>query len=433
MAVIPATDIKTMDVRNTLGATDNNLSNLCVHVNINPYSKYKPVAYPGITKATNWWKAVYQGLEASDSGDCGLRIPDRVQTTSAAGRMAAMQDACSNLWEYRRPAGGVNEPYRLGDFGNYYHQAMPPILAELPASGEITINVLAQDTLQVNITIDPDDSTFNLQGYDLEGGQIDLKKYKFYGMIVYNGTMVKVEESDFILDQFGEIMTTALTFTGLSTVSASTVQCQLYVVLRNTDFIAGWEFIPLPTPFGTQTFNQFPYNLLLDRDALGAGGGIADPTNDIFFIPDSVMDYTYVKSVTKVSYDYGIGDFYLRNAYGDLIIRMKISNTSASPVTHQYSAFRGYVYDPIPIDKIPDGVFAVDGNGGIGTSLSEVVVPANGNISVWLKFDGLMDRPSVPVDTPTNVEFDIKLNLGIIFNCSLNYMRGTSGWVPSNS
>ena len=99
------TNITTTLIRNAIGAASNAVGALCSHVNINRFSKKKPVrgTYP-----------------TSSNGKYGLDL--------------------ANNWVYLQPRGSAySEPYRMGDFRGYEHDpaiAFPVIQAR---SSEATI------------------------------------------------------------------------------------------------------------------------------------------------------------------------------------------------------------------------------------------------------------------------------------------------------
>lgn len=108
MAVLPKTGITQTLVKQTLGAGSYGIGVLCTHAGINMFSKYKPVRYStnNTDSDPNWWKA---------GGNCGINIP----------RLNKATDAGTQNWTYERPAGGSGEPFRLGDFRGYNHEAYP--------------------------------------------------------------------------------------------------------------------------------------------------------------------------------------------------------------------------------------------------------------------------------------------------------------------
>lgn len=111
MAALGQTNISTTLVGNTLGISTRAVSQLCTSDRINMWSKYKPVRYNANSVDINsdFWK--------SSNGNCGIDTPN-AQSLPSNGPMTQ--------WSYQRPRGSAyNEPFRLGDFRLYNHNAQP--------------------------------------------------------------------------------------------------------------------------------------------------------------------------------------------------------------------------------------------------------------------------------------------------------------------
>lgn len=132
---LPDSNISIMDVRNVLGYPSTDLGTLCSCPNINPWSKKKPVwLSPEALKYVlnggrlkdypEWWKGA--------TGNFGFTFPlnnDYKSIVNGAN------------WEYSPPTGGSTQPYILGSFAEYNHDA-PPFLATTvkKSNNEITVN-----------------------------------------------------------------------------------------------------------------------------------------------------------------------------------------------------------------------------------------------------------------------------------------------------
>ena len=110
---LPNSNISVATVRSELGAATNNVGQLCIHPNVNKWSKWKPVAKAQVTPMT---------LEDMKSVSFGLDYNGH----------------------YNKPLGGASSPFRLGDFRGYYHNAYPPVKV-------IIISVNGQTTPPYNI------------------------------------------------------------------------------------------------------------------------------------------------------------------------------------------------------------------------------------------------------------------------------------------
>ena len=110
---LPNTNISVAMVKAELGAATNDVGQLCIHPNVNKWSKWKPVAKAQVTPMT---------LEDMKSVSFGLDYNGH----------------------YNKPLGGASSPFRLGDFRGYYHNAYPPVKV-------IIISVNGQTTPPYNI------------------------------------------------------------------------------------------------------------------------------------------------------------------------------------------------------------------------------------------------------------------------------------------
>lgn len=115
---LPNSNISVAMVKAELEASTNDVGQLCIHPNVNKWSKNKPISSNKLT-----------GLTSADrlGSDYGLVPPSpQIQYTLVYNQN----------WIYNRPTGGVNSPYRLDDFIGYEHLATPIAALE----GDITIN-----------------------------------------------------------------------------------------------------------------------------------------------------------------------------------------------------------------------------------------------------------------------------------------------------
>ena len=109
---LPDSNISVAMVKSELGAATNNVGQLCIHPNVNKWSRWKPVAKAQVTPMTfEDMKSVSFGL--SDSN-------------------------------YIKPTGNLSSPFRLTDFRNYNHNAYPPVYVNI-------ISVNGQTTPPYNI------------------------------------------------------------------------------------------------------------------------------------------------------------------------------------------------------------------------------------------------------------------------------------------
>lgn len=109
---LPNSNISTSLVGTTLGTSSRDVGALCVHQNVNKWSKWKPVKYQSVVGLTD---------EQLKSINCGMIIPS---FTTVAALIDYYNNNPDLKWEYNKPTGGATSPYRLGDFRNYEHSAI---------------------------------------------------------------------------------------------------------------------------------------------------------------------------------------------------------------------------------------------------------------------------------------------------------------------
>ena len=150
---LPNTNISVAMVKAELGAATNDVGQLCIHPNINKWSKWKPVRLNKLTGVTE--------LDII-STEYGLVIDEERDDMGSV-------DGWLN-WHHDKPGGGlVNEFYRLGDFRNYNHNAGPKYVFDLkktsfnlPDDRNISINLLSSnyeiDLSALTVGFDEDDN-----------------------------------------------------------------------------------------------------------------------------------------------------------------------------------------------------------------------------------------------------------------------------------
>lgn len=112
---LSSTNISTSLVKSAIGAATNDVGSLCIHPNINKWSRWKPVRSSKVT-----------GLVETDleNAQFGFDFPAAINANAST---------LSQNWIYNRPRGlAYNEGYRLGDFRNYNHQAGIPFTISIP-------------------------------------------------------------------------------------------------------------------------------------------------------------------------------------------------------------------------------------------------------------------------------------------------------------
>lgn len=149
MAIIPDNNINlATNIRDVLngagGVVDNNIVTFfSANAKLNRYSKYKPVRSSCLFNMTD---ALFKEV------NYGYRIPDPVNLntyiggingTSTPSQWAKPDVASEELkhgWYYQRPTGGIDQPYRIGDFRKYNTSAPQSLFGEVQAPSNIDQN-----------------------------------------------------------------------------------------------------------------------------------------------------------------------------------------------------------------------------------------------------------------------------------------------------
>ena len=119
------------DVKAAVGYNSGDLSTLITNGAINIWAKYKPVAKNLIDTVTGQWDATNNKWLASATWWKGNLVDYiggiKPKEFYVFSQLLSFYDGNLNGWEYNRPAGGANQPYRLQDFACYNKDAPKPI------------------------------------------------------------------------------------------------------------------------------------------------------------------------------------------------------------------------------------------------------------------------------------------------------------------
>lgn len=193
--MLPSSNISTTLVANELQVSTRNIGQLCTNSNINMWSKGKPVngvpASAGNPLSPNrnsdWWRGV--NLNCSINA---AQIPTpKSQPTSKGG----LYD-----WEYERPYGTANSPFRLADFMNYDKYATPPFNTGTKTSIEIYSNKGSK-----SFNINPNLTGCRLVFSDFWDNSASIGSCYMYG-IMYNssGSGVDIQRSSTKVSQWSD-------------------------------------------------------------------------------------------------------------------------------------------------------------------------------------------------------------------------------------
>ena len=174
----------------SIGITGGDVGQVCTHVLINKWSKYKPTRYrstdvTGFSSGSEYWKGT---LDTSNRQTCGLLIPWS-QTFGANLR----DDPGSFLyklshgllgWTYLRPTGGIDAfPFRLMDFDGYEHDSVNPL--PVPPEGSVRVQG-ANGTMNLHVAQELPSNNLGLAIMD--AAVTSAKLVNFYACaLIYNG------------------------------------------------------------------------------------------------------------------------------------------------------------------------------------------------------------------------------------------------------
>lgn len=122
--ILPSTNLKTEDIRDTLNAYGGSVSNDCLTfftdtANIRIWAKYKPINYAKNFDLTDAERAIK---------NYGIgNIPWQTEFGACKAFIDRTSAELSAYYTYDRPTGGASSPYRLDDFRGYDGTATAPI------------------------------------------------------------------------------------------------------------------------------------------------------------------------------------------------------------------------------------------------------------------------------------------------------------------
>ena len=186
------TNISTDLVGTTLGTSSRDVGTLCTHTAINKWSKWKPIRYNTVSGITS---------TILSNVNFGL-VPASTSTNYAA--IAGVKSA------YNKPRGGdYNEPYRLGDFRNYNHSALPICTVQEILKANRTFNTSKQISAAINVS--GTDDTIGLNDFTGTIGNM------YFGAVIVDGSSVYIQTATATLSNGGNSFTLDLTAAPLNT------------------------------------------------------------------------------------------------------------------------------------------------------------------------------------------------------------------------
>lgn len=169
--------------------------NICLHPNINKWSKVKPIDYP---KLRSLIPDEFLGNKTGQGIRYGMRV------SMDAGRWDTLHNAD---YEYvDKPKGGEGSPYRMSDFDGYWHDAKPDLRGVIPSICYYNAN------LEVQVIYNQYSSDKAVSINDLAPSNIAGRALGFYPCVLIdhyvhalrnsNGDYTRLMEDDVIYQNF---------------------------------------------------------------------------------------------------------------------------------------------------------------------------------------------------------------------------------------
>lgn len=430
MAVIE-TPITTTKVANTLGISSRDVGTLCTSDRINKWAKYKPVCYyntivgdPDIICKAKYNNADGTGVYGAHSnGDYGI-APGYMEKRDFDNTGDQVREACEYDWHYQGPTGGASYPYRLGDFRGYDKDAQP-FLTFRSAEGttydntrdRFVVNPLVNDRVVFRFNYNSKDDYPNWVCADDMVSLADLDFTKAYIMcaiyhhtspsdqlIVLRSTIDEMgtsgSENGWIVNpQYGYPNDLYIEVDTANFDLQSTNYVYFAIIYQDSDGTNRVASLPYPTTLsGTLSL---PLTLYIEENTAQAGLAIDRETARI--------SPNYVNSASTASNSRLLSDVTEYGSHkvlcsGRLSFQFTFKNDSDTAKSFTTNYFRlvqeGYYNNYIQLQNVwseEDG------------SMREFTVPAHGEVTVWMPFEGELVNP------PTSA-VNYSMELGLVYD-----------------
>lgn len=254
------------DVQQALGDSNNDVGRLCRSSNVNKWAKYKPVGKDKINTtdeldADKTWKPTATWWKGDDQ-KCGINF---ASFSSIANTKTAI-DNKTTVWSRVLPIGGSSEPFRLIDFNEYHHNALPPTYA-LSAS---TAQLKAGSTLKIMVATSVDD------GYNIRFSHIGTFSTWYHTVAIYDGSgnLVMIYSVSKTVGSYGdgesiEIEIPYIDYTGKlqenQTYYAYAFMSSTQYTGQTAEFVGSYTYVPMPC--GEADYGMQPVSFLCKADA----------------------------------------------------------------------------------------------------------------------------------------------------------------------
>lgn len=232
---LPDSNISVAMVKAELGAATNVVGQLCIHPNINKWSRWKPVRHSSITPITQAQLA---------SVNFGLTPPN------PSTDYTAVMDV---KWGYSRPTGGLSSPYRLGDFRNYNKTAG----AIAYVQEKLHIDKSTTTSREITLLVNTGGTDFLIGLNDFIG---DIGDY-YYGAVIEERTNRYIITSDKTLANYGLSFTLDFTQAPFNLLWEDyTIRHLLIsrssITIQTLGSFGAAYYMPIPTADGDDNFTE---------------------------------------------------------------------------------------------------------------------------------------------------------------------------------
>lgn len=426
------------DVKQALNSPSMKLSVLCTRPTINMWSRHKPVAYPskapigfsGSASEGNEAKSVNFGVapgsiltvEKQSAQDCDSDIIDMFDDTSGQYE-----------WTYTPPSGGDSSPFRINDFMHYYHYAVPFIQNEARGGN---FNKQLYRRVMFSVTLDPDDSFYNLQAEDFNNaGNVDLSQWHLGLLMVRR----RGSGSDSVSGVYWDPSTPLVG--GQQGDSGSFLEVNIgntrvgeeydayMFLMRHGDAGNTYQFMKLPTDAGS-TYNQMPLRICIYENNSEAGGGVTDPRTSVWICPDYGINNIWRPLDVVCADSEATPKYRFLNNSGNLCLKVKLTNTGSTTGSFTKASFRVSSVEQ-DISITPEDMYTcATENGTYSGSTNSLTIPAGGTMYVILIFTGdpVTGKSIMKGVSGSQEEVSFLINNVHEFYDTLNYARGNAAW-----
>lgn len=413
---LPTTGITTTLVAQTIGEASNDVGTLCSSTKINKWSKWKPIRY---SKSS--------GLIVSEFFGAGnnwgvIKPAARVGGTGGDYdvKNAIINAATLDLWTHDKPTGTYISPYRLGDFRNYNHSAIPFIYLPLYINNTITVKVSESSKMvKANPLTDVGDTNYNITFSDVFDYTRDSKNYRLAAVLTAanKGAIQGFGYSPFLMDSLGNLITDNLWVQIDVYNTPPATNYELYIALQEQNT---YNFYPLPKD---SRYNIFPVKVNVDQSGVYDGINIATPATDVGF----TYPYDFeTKAANQCTVEYG-NIWTLMTNNGDVIVKMKFKNDYTSPITLTLDKIRLYVTSGSVVRTVYATAFDTLPLDGSAQTPTEIILNGSTYREVYFLFSAALINTVNPY---LIIEYKVNnFTWRDLWKATLNYQVGDNQWI----